>query len=60
MVTIEPFLSEAKTLTRELQQRFQKPSNQKLRDAFVALANGDAAIGLLAFYLWRRQVRRYR
>ncbi len=58
--TIEPYLSEAAVLVSQLRNSLQRPVNHRLRRVFSALAGGDEAIGLLAFYLWRRQGRRYR
>jgi hypothetical protein len=54
---IEPCVKDAKTLVERLQSQLYRHRNQRLRDAFTALANGDAAVGLLAFYLWRRRAR---
>lgn len=56
--TIEPHLQEAIALTQRLEASLKKPINQRLHRAFVALAGGDSAVGLLAFYLWRRRDRR--
>lgn len=57
---IEPCVEDAKTLVDRLQSQLYQQPNQRLRDAFTALANGDAAVGLLAFYLWRRRSRRWK
>ncbi len=56
--TIEPYLREASVLVRQLRNSLRRPVNHRLRSVFSALAGGDEAIGLLAFYLWRRRVRR--
>lgn len=58
MVTIEPPLAEATLLIRQLRKQLAQPGNRRLHAAFTALADGDAALGLLAFYLWRRRSRR--
>jgi len=58
LIYVEPCLEDAKTLVGRLQNQLYQQPNQRLRDAFTALANGDSAVGLLAFYLWRRRSRR--
>ena len=56
--TIEPSLEDASMLVSKLRNRLTKRSNKRLLQAFTALADGDQAVGLLAFYLWRRNTRR--
>ena len=56
--TVEPSLEDAAVLVNKLRNRLTKRSNQRLLQAFTALADGDQAIGMLAFYLWRRNARR--
>lgn len=56
--TIEPNLEDANVLVDRLRRRLTKRSNRRLLQAFTALADGDQAVGLLAFYLWRRNARR--
>ena len=60
LTCVEPCVEDAKTLVERLQSQLYQHRNQRLRDAFTALANGDAAVGLLAFYLWRRRARRWK
>jgi tRNA(Met) C34 N-acetyltransferase TmcA len=60
LICVEPCVEDAKTLVDRLQSQLYRKPNQRLRDAFTALANGDAAVGLLAFYLWRRRSRRWK
>ena len=55
--TVEPYLDEGTILIRQLKSSLHQPVNLRLRRAFTALAGGDEAIGLLAFYLWRRRGR---
>ena len=57
--TIEPSLEDASVLISKLRSRLTKRSNKRLLQAFTALADGDQAVGLLAFYLWRRNARRH-
>ena len=57
--TIEPSLEDASVLVGKLRSRLTKRSNKRLLQAFTALADGDQAVGLLAFYLWRRNARRH-
>jgi hypothetical protein len=45
-------------LVGKLRNRLTKRNNRRLLQAFTALADGDQAVGLLAFYLWRRNARR--
>ena len=56
--TIEPSLEDASMLVGKLRNRLTKRNNRRLLQAFTALADGDQAVGLLAFYLWRRNARR--
>lgn len=56
--TIEPSLEDATALISKLRNRLTKRGNRHLLQAFTALANGDQAVGMLAFYLWRRNARR--
>ncbi len=56
--TVEPCLEDATDLICQLRGRLAKPGNKRLLRAFTALADGDPAIGMLAFYLWRRRARR--
>ena len=56
--TIEPHIEDACVLVEQLRRRLAKQGNKKLFNAFTALAEGDQAVGLLAFYLWRRNARR--
>jgi len=56
--TIEPSLENASALVGKLRNRLTKRNNRRLLQAFTALADGDQAVGLLAFYLWRRNARR--
>ena len=56
--TIEPSLEDANVLVGKLRNRLTKRSNRRLLEAFTAFAEGDQAVGLLAFYLWRRNARR--
>jgi len=56
--TIEPHIEDACVLVEQLRRRLAKQGNKKLFNAFTALAEGDKAVGLLAFYLWRRKNRR--
>ena len=56
--TIEPSLEDATVLVSKLRNRLTEHSNKRLLQAFTALADGDQAVGLLAFYLWRRNARR--
>ena len=56
--TIEPNLEDASVLVNQLRRRLAKQENKRLFNAFTALAEGDQAVGLLAFYLWRRKNRR--
>jgi hypothetical protein len=56
--TIEPSLEDASLIVGELRDRLTKRNNRRLIQAFTALADGDQAVGLLAFYLWRRNTRR--
>ncbi len=55
--TIEPNLEDASVLVNQLRRRLAKQENKRLFNAFTALAEGDQAVGLLAFYLWRRKNR---
>ncbi|MCB9423181.1 MAG: hypothetical protein H6667_25510 [Ardenticatenaceae bacterium] len=41
-----------------LQTSLAEGKNRRFKKVFTALADGDTAVGLLAFYLWRRRVRR--
>jgi hypothetical protein len=56
--TVGPHLENAGLLVEQLRQRLEKQGNKRLFNAFTALADGDQAVGLLAFYLWRRNARR--
>jgi hypothetical protein len=56
--TIEPTLEDATVIVGKLRSRLTKRGNKRLLQAFTALADGDQAVGLLAFYLWRRNARR--
>jgi hypothetical protein len=56
--TIEPSLEDAAALVSKLRDRLANHGNKRLLQAFTALADGDQAVGLLAFYLWRRNARR--
>ena len=56
--TVEPCVEDASDLVRRLRGRLADPGNRRLLRAFTALADGDPAIGMLAFYLWRRRSRR--
>ena len=56
--TVEPCLEDAAVIVYQLRGRLTEPGNKRLLRAFTALADGDPAIGLLAFYLWRRRARR--
>ena len=56
--TIEPHIENAGLLVDQLRSRLENQGNKRLVNAFTALANGDQAVGLLAFYLWRRNARR--
>ena len=58
--TIEPHIVDASLLVEQLRRRLEQQGNRKLFNAFTALAEGDQAVGLLAFYLWRRENRRRR
>ena len=58
--TVGPHIQHAGVLVQELRQRLEKQGNKRLFNAFTALADGDQAVGLLAFYLWRRHARRRR
>lgn len=58
--TVGPHLEDAGLLVKKLRQRLEKQGNKRLFNAFTALADGDQAVGLLAFYLWRRNARRRR
>jgi len=55
---IEPNLEDAAVLVTKLRDRLTKRNNRRLLQAFTALADGDREIGMLAFYLWRRNARR--
>lgn len=57
---IEPCLAEAKAIAKHLRQTDCQPTHQRFCNAFTALADGDTAVGLLAYYLWRRRVARPR
>lgn len=57
---IEPCVEDAKYLVDQLQTKLHQYPNKRLRHVFTALANGDAAVGLLAFYIWRRRARRWK
>ena len=57
--TIEPNLEHAGVLVQQLRARLDEHRNKQLFNAFTALAEGDQAVGLLAFYLWRRKNRRH-
>ena len=56
--TIEPSLEDAAVLVNKLRDRLTERGNRRLLQAFTALADGDRAVGILAFYLWRRNSRR--
>jgi hypothetical protein len=58
LVTVEYCLNEAQVLIRQLQCCLDNKRNRKWRSAFAALAGDDQAMGLLAFYIWRRRARR--
>ena len=58
VVTIEPCLDEARYLVHHLKRRLTKDPHRNLRKAFTALAEDDPAVGLLAYYIWRRRARR--
>ncbi|MCL4266679.1 MAG: hypothetical protein KJ069_26035 [Anaerolineae bacterium] len=52
---IELCLDEAKSIMEYVRTTNNHASQQRFRRAFTALADGDSAVGLLAYYLWRRQ-----
>ena len=56
--TIEPNLEDATMLVSKLRNRLTERNNRRLLQAFTALADGDREVGMLAFYLWRRNARR--
>ena len=56
--TIEPSLEDATVLVKRLRDRLTDRGNKRLLQAFTALADGDQAVGILAFYIWRRNARR--
>ncbi len=58
LVTIEPCLEEAKVLVTHIQSSLMQKRNRRFKKVFTDLADGDSAVGLLAFYLWRRRARR--
>jgi hypothetical protein len=58
IVTTEPCLIDAKRLVQMLQRSLLRKRNRRLQSAFTALAGGDSAVGLMAYYLWRRRIRR--
>ena len=58
LITIEPCLDEARDLVNHLKRRLTEEHHKNLRKAFTALAADDPAVGLLAYYIWRRRVRR--
>lgn len=58
VVTVESCLDEAQTLVHELRHRLNNDRNHRWRSAFTALAGDDQALGLLAYYIWRRRLRR--
>ncbi len=58
LVTIEPCLEEARVLVNHIQASLAEGKNRRFKKVFTALADGDTAVGLLAFYLWRRRGRR--
>jgi hypothetical protein len=58
IITVESCLDEAQGLVQQLQYRLNNDRERRWRSAFTALAGHDQALGLLAFYIWRRRVRR--
>ena len=56
--TIEPNLEDATMLVNRLRNRLTERGNKRLLQVFTALADGDRAVGIVAFYLWRRNARR--
>ena len=58
LITIEPCLEEAKDLVTHIQSSLMQKQNQNFKKVFTELADGDTAVGLLAYYLWRRRARR--
>lgn len=56
--SIEPNLADAALLISRLRNHLTERNNRRLLQAFTALADGDREIGILAFYLWRRNARR--
>lgn len=52
---VELCLDEAKAIMAYIKAINSHPSQQRFRRAFTALADGDTAVGLLAYYLWRRR-----
>lgn len=58
VITFEPCISEAQTLVSRLQQRIHQQRHQRLIDVFTALADDDRSVGILAYYIWRRRLRR--
>ena len=58
LITVEPCLDEAQALVSHLKQRLTEGRHRKLRNAFTAMAADDPAVGLLAYYIWRRRGRR--
>lgn len=57
VVTIEPCIEEAADLVASLKARLASQQQRKMRSVFTSLAGDDRAVGLLAFYIWRRRAR---
>jgi hypothetical protein len=58
VVTIDGCLRQATRLGRQWPVTVKPKPPEHLHRIFTALADGDERIGLLAYYLWRRQARR--
>jgi hypothetical protein len=52
---IEPCLAEARAILEHIRITNSHPRQHRFCSAFTALADGDTAVGLLAYYLWRRR-----
>ncbi len=55
--TVEPCIDEAELIIKQLREHLNSLHHQRLRNVFNALASGDAEVGLLAYYLWRKSKR---
>lgn len=57
-ITIEPCLDEAEAIVKQLRTQLSHWPHQRFRQVFTALARGDTEVGLLAYYLWRKKLKR--